>query len=116
MPIELDPFRTALALGLVVGALAILLPYLDSLVVALVALAIAGWASRHRPGAAAPAPLGVGTMVAWLSVGAGAVAFALAPSPWTPVRALGLAASLLPLGWAEFSPRRARHASGTAAP
>ena len=102
VPIEFDTFRVGVALAIVVGALSIAAPSLDALVLALVALASAGWAASHVRGRL---PRGSGTsgapVAAFCAAGAGAAVYFLAPSPWAEARGLLLALGFLPLWWAE---------------
>jgi hypothetical protein len=108
-PHDLDPFSVAIGFALLAGLLALGLPSLDSLCLALASLAGAGWAmQRNRyPGRRS---LGAGRgAIAAATVAAGAGFFLVAPGPWAIGRGLVLAASLLPLWRFE---RTARLATG----
>jgi hypothetical protein len=97
-----ETFGAACGLAVVAGALATLVPSLDALTVALVALSVAGWASLHRrsagPGRVLAGPLGT-YLGPLLLLGAGATTFLCAPAPLVPWRGLVLGLSLVPL-WA----------------
>jgi hypothetical protein len=104
--VDLDTFRVAIGFALLSGALAIVLPFLGSLTVALAAIAVAGWAwGRPRRRAA----VGPGTRMeiglGWCAATAGAVAFALLPPPWAVGRGLALALGMIPLWWFDRGPR-----------
>jgi hypothetical protein len=95
---EFGLVRTAVAFTLLAGAVAVVLPFLNALVVALTAICIAGAA---RPGVPAPATGPPRRRLAGWASGAslasGALAFALLPAPWSIGRGLVLGASLLPM-------------------
>jgi hypothetical protein len=106
--------RTAVAFTVLAGAVAVVLPFLNALVVALTAICIAGAARPGDPNPdTAPPRRRWGWWGAGASVAFGALLFAILPAPWSLGRGLVLGASLLPLaavvGW---SPR-ARGAGGT---
>jgi hypothetical protein len=99
---EFDTFSASVGLAWIAGGLALVVPFLDSLVAALAALAVAGWVVDHRhgrTGAAARGPLAGG--LPWSALAVGVSAFFLLPSPWGTGRGLILALSLLPLWLAE---------------
>jgi hypothetical protein len=90
--------RTAVAFTVLAGAVAMVLPFLNALVVALAAISIAGAVRSGVPSPAADPPRG--PWVRWLAAGslaAGAVLFVGLPSPWSVGRGLVLGAALLPL-------------------
>lgn len=93
---EFDTFRTAVVLGWVSAALALALPFLTSLVVALAGLAGAGWVSGRARGNF-PARSGARAVGGWLSVAGGIVGFVVLSAPWSAARGLCLAVAFLPL-------------------
>ncbi len=102
VPIEFDTFRVGVALAIVVGALSLAAPSLDALVLALVALASAGWAASHVRGRPFRGTAGsAASVAAFCAAGTGAAVYFLAPYPWVVVRGLLLALGFLPLWWAE---------------
>jgi hypothetical protein len=93
---ELGVVRLAVAFTLLAGAVAVVLPFLNALVVALAAIALAGTArsGRSRSGRVR------GPLARWgagISVAAGGFLFVALPAPWSLVRGLVLGAALLPL-------------------
>jgi hypothetical protein len=113
---EFGLVRTAVAFTLLAGAVAVVLPFLNALVVALTAICIAGAA---RPGVPAPASGSRGRLAGWASgasLTSGALAFALLPAPWSIGRGLVLGASLLPLAVVVGRSPRTRSARWAAAP
>ncbi|HTW77562.1 MAG TPA: hypothetical protein VMG14_07375 [Thermoplasmata archaeon] len=110
---EFDPFSIAVGFAVLAGALAVLLPFLDSLTVTLAALAAAAWAWRRRR--SVPTDALRPTALEWLGwgcVGLGAGAFVLCPPPWSVARGFLLGASLVPLWWVDRADRRRRGPRG----
>ena len=108
--VEFDTFRVAVGLAVIVGALALVAPYLTALTAVLAALAAAGWAAGRARDRS------VGGLVpghAWglLVAALGAGAFFLLVGPLQAARGLALALSLVPLWWVERS-RASRRAAG----
>jgi hypothetical protein len=102
----LDTFRVAVAFALLSGVLAIMLPFLGSLTVALAAIAVAGWVwERPRRRAAVGPESRVELGLGWCAASAGAIAFVLLPPPWAVGRGLVLAVGMLPLWWFDRGPR-----------
>jgi hypothetical protein len=100
--IEFDTFSVAVGLAIVAGGLALVVPYLDGLAVALVALAAAGWAAgRASPSADRRFRAMSSQVTGLLAALAGVGAFFLLPEPIAHVRGLLLSLSLLPLWWTE---------------
>ncbi len=95
---DLGLVRTSIAFTLLAAALAIALPFLNALVVALAAISLAGSA---RPGslrwATASLRLRLLEVAAGASFAVGGLLFVALPTPWSSVRGLALGASLLPL-------------------
>jgi hypothetical protein len=113
---EFGLVRTAVVFTLLAGAVAVVLPFLNALVVALTAICIAGAA---RPGVPAPASGPRRRLAGWASgasLTSGALAFALLPAPWSIGRGLVLGASLLPLAAVVGRSPRTRSARWAAAP
>jgi hypothetical protein len=100
--LDVDTFRAAVGFSVLSGALALALPFLTSLCVALVAIAVAAWVWERPPSMLRPA---TGTRralgVAWGLAVAGAAAFALLPTPWSEGRGLALGLGLVPLWWVD---------------
>lgn len=115
-PVEFDAFRVGVALAIVVGALSLVDPYLNALVLALVALAMAGWAAAHVRERSGPgAVLGAARVGGVLLVAAGAAVYFLGPAPLPLVRGLLLALAGGPLWWVErTAPRGSRYRSRAA--
>ena len=95
---EFGLVRSAVAFTLLAGAVAVVVPFLSALVVALAAISLAGTA---RPGSLRLAPARVrraleGCVVV-TSVAIGGLLFVVLPVPWSIGRGLVLGASLLPL-------------------
>ncbi|MGC2204433.1 MAG: hypothetical protein WA719_00690 [Thermoplasmata archaeon] len=102
---EFDTFGAALGVAVIAGGLAALAPFLNSLTVALVALAAAGWASGlPRHGMSRSPSLSEARCGALLPVGFGSVGFFLLPEPFALFRGLVLALSLVPLWLYERGP------------
>jgi len=107
--VELDTFRTAVGLAVIAGGLALEFPFFNALAAALVALGGAGWmAARSRPSGPLSSTLALG----WAVVATGVVAYFALPSPWDGGRGLALAASFLPLWFAERAARGSRSGEG----
>ncbi len=106
---EVDPIGLAVKSALVAGALSLLDPFLVSLVGTLAALTVASWMivqGSRRPSACRLMTGGAGLGLAFLSIGAGLFLF---PLPgFGAFRGAILAASLLPLWWAERAGTRRR--------
>ena len=97
-PIAFDAFAVATGLALITGGLSLLARFLDSLVVALVAIAVAGWVVERRgTGVDRPVADGFAEGASWCVLAASGVAFALLPSPFELGRGLVLAVGLVPL-------------------
>lgn len=97
-----EAFGTSCGLAVVTGGLSVVRPAFDVLTVTLVALALAGWASRHRGAAAHPGPRPrhpVGYAVAFVLLGMAGLMFFDPPGPVVPLRALLLGLGVVPL-WA----------------
>ena len=97
---EFDAFRVAVGFGVLSGAAALVLPFLDSLTLALAAIALAAWVwrrsprplgGRHRPGLSAA--------VGWACAATGFGVFWGLPAPLSSIRGLLLGLSLVPLWW-----------------
>jgi len=102
-----EAFGTACGLAVVSGALSLLAPAFDGLTLALVALALAGWASLHRRGGSGGGRLrgSVGAYaVPFALLAAVVVVFVAAPAPLGPTRALFLALGVVPLWVVERTP------------
>jgi len=95
---DLGLVRTAVAFTLLAGLIAVALPFLNALVVALATIALAG-ATRTGATGRADVPLRhrVLRWAAGAAVVVGAVLFVVLPTPWSVGRGLFLAASLVPL-------------------
>jgi hypothetical protein len=95
---EFGLVRTGVAFTMLAGAVAVVLPFLNALVVALAAISLAG---AVRPGATGRAATAHRVRIlrwfAGASVVAGAVVFVALPAPWSDGRGLALGAALLPL-------------------
>lgn len=95
---DLGLVRTSVAFTLLAAALAIALPFLNALVVALAAISLAGSA---RPGSLRWSTASVRLRLLEVAAGAsfvgGGLLFVTLPLPWSSVRGLVLGASLLPL-------------------
>jgi hypothetical protein len=92
-----EAFRAAIGLGLVVGVVALVLPFLNSLSAATAAIAFA-MGVRGRNGSA-PADSDPSRATAWVvgtSLLGGVAAFVALPLPWSTARGLVLGASFLP--------------------
>jgi hypothetical protein len=109
-----DAFGTACGLGVVAGALGVVVPSLDLLTLTLVALAVAGWASHHRrppdPMRPVARPLGA-YLGSFVVLAVGTVAFFDAPGPVAPWRGLLLGLTAVPL-WVVERGRAARISRG----
>jgi hypothetical protein len=100
--IEFDTFSVAVGLAIVAGGLALVVPYLNGLTVALVALAAAGWAAGRASASAHRIFRTLSSQATGLLAAiAGAGAFFLLPDPFAHVRGLLFSLSLLPLWWTE---------------
>jgi hypothetical protein len=100
--VEFDTFGVALGLAVVAGGLALAAPFLNSLVVTLVALACAGWAAgRSRCGQGWADLLQLTRLAGVLLVMVGAGAFLGIPVVLSPERGLLLALSPIPLWFLE---------------
>jgi hypothetical protein len=94
---EFGLVRTAVAFTLLAGAVAVALPFLNALVVALAAIAIAGAArSRWSRRDARPRRDRWLRWIAAASVVVGGVLFVALPVPWSVGRGLVLGVALLP--------------------
>jgi hypothetical protein len=99
---DFQTFPAAVGLALIAGGLALAAPFLNSLVGALAALAVAGWVVDRRPvgresvGRTAPT-----VRLGWVCVGMGALIFFALPPPAAAARGLLLAGSFLPLWLAD---------------
>ncbi len=94
---EFEVVRPAVAFTVLAGALAVLLPFLNALVAALAAIAVAG---AVRPGPRPPDGPGRRRAARWSTgaiVAAGAVLFVTLPAPWSIGRGVVLAVATLPL-------------------
>lgn len=110
-----DTFGTACGLAVVTGALALLTPTFNVLTATLVALALAGWASRHRTRAEGPRGGAVFVAPYVLSFGVLAAAVALFLDPrgtLGPCRGLLLGVALVPLWVTERRQRDRRRPEG----
>jgi hypothetical protein len=103
--VEFDAFSVSLGLGVIAGGLALLAPYLNSLALALVTLAGAGWSAglprgefgwRNRLPRARSGSL--------VLLGLGSVLFIVLPPPWNVARGLALALSFVPMWFVERRP------------
>lgn len=103
-PVVLDAFSFATGVALIAGGLSLVAPFLNALIVALAAIAMAAWVMERRGAVGSPFS-GVGRIdgIALGVLAAGVGVFVLHPPPLEPARGLGLALCLLPL-W--FSRRR----------
>ncbi len=97
-PLGFEAFGCACGLAVVAGALARVVPGFAELTVALVALAVAGWASLHGRGTLRPARVRHALPFAVLA-GAGAL-FLVPPPALAPWHALLLGLAVVPL-WAQ---------------
>ncbi len=97
---EFDAFRVAVGFGVLSGAAALVLPFLDSLTLALAAIALAAWVWRRSP-----RPLGVRhrpwlrAAGGWACAALGFGAFWGLSAPLSSIRGLVLGLSLVPLWW-----------------
>ena len=102
VPVEFEVFGTSVGVGLVAGALSVLVPFLVALVATLAALALAGWASMLRdrsvPSAALRRP---DRLLALGLLGAGALVYGVPGTGVGGFRGLLLALALVPLWLAE---------------
>ncbi len=100
--LEFDTFSVAVGLSIIVGALALVAPYLNALTVALVALAAAVWAAgRARGGTGGLSRTLTDQAGGLLATTAGIGAFFLLPGPFATARGLVLALSVVPMWWIE---------------
>jgi hypothetical protein len=95
---EFGLVRTGVAFAVLAGAIAVVLPFLNALVVALAAISLAG---AMRPGPSRPTAnvgrVGVRRWFIGASVVAGVVLFVALPPPWSEGRGIVLGAALVPL-------------------
>ena len=113
---DFETFPAAVGLSLIAGGLALAAPFLNSLVLALAALAVAGWVVDRRAGARGRGGgWRPGVLFGWTMAGLGAVAFFALPAPVASVRGLLLACSLLPL-WANDRRSSRSHPSRSGGP
>jgi hypothetical protein len=99
---EFGVVRTAVAFTVLAGAVAVVLPFLNALVVALAAIALAGTVRSGPPGPKVDP--GRRRLLRWsagASVAAGVLLFVTLPAPWSAGRGLALGAALLPLAAAD---------------
>ena len=105
-----DAFGAACGLAVIAGALSLVAPGFGALTAALVALAVAGWASLHRrdPNQLRPPTRSTAAaVVPWALLGGAATLFFAPPVGFAPWRALVLGASVVPL-WAAERQRPSR--------
>jgi uncharacterized membrane protein len=96
--IDFDTFSVAVGLALIAGGLALVAPDLDSLTVALAALAAAGWAAGRSLDRTQRVEAILSTRaIGILAMALGSVAFLALPPPLGVGRGLVLALSLVPL-------------------
>ncbi len=111
---EFDPFHGAVGFGVLSGAAAVVLPFLDSLTLALAAIALAAWVGRRPPRApGARRRPGFRATCGGVCAGVGFVAFWGLSGPWSSVRGLALGLSLVPLWWLHRRSSTAGHGEGT---
>ncbi len=109
LPFDLgsDPFGLAVALSAVAGVLSTRVDFLSGLVAALVALALATWASR-RGRLRAAAPLTWPELLGLGAIAAAAAVWVVGDGPWSEVRGALLGLSVAPLYLVDRRGRRAR--------
>jgi hypothetical protein len=100
-----ETFGTAVGLALIAGAVAVALPWLNSLVAALVALALAAWSSRATSGTVPPIALTPSAVGIAGALGTAGIVFLAAPAPLGAWRGLVLALGVVPL-WYKVRERR----------
>lgn len=105
-PLGFEAFGTACGLAVVAGAVALLAPGLTMLTGALVALAVAGWASLHRP-ASGRRPTSIAYLPPFAILAVAGGVFLDPTAPLGSGRALLLGLSVVPLWVVERgAPRR----------
>ena len=102
-----DPFGVAAGVGVVLGALSLVQPWLALPTATFVALALATWASRRRAmDHVGPRRPGGRAWAARLGVCASGGLFLFPPAPWVPLRALALGGAAGVLWLVETGVRR----------
>lgn len=97
-PIELEVFGTSVGVGLVAGALSVVVPFLAALAATLAALALAGWASMVRRCGTGRAELArPDRLLALGLLGAGAIVYGFPVRELAAFRGLLLGLAVVPL-------------------
>lgn len=102
VPVEFEVFGTSMGVGLIAGALSVMIPFLAALAGTLAALTLAGWASvLRRRGAGRADLVRPDRLLALGLLSAGAIVYGFPIAELTDLRGLLVALAVVPLWWVE---------------